>query len=280
MEAQHNSLLLLIPLFPLIGAMINGFFGHRIQATAGKKAVHAVAIAMPAISAVISWILFFQLLGIEDPEKRAFSAHGWRWINVGFADASFAFWLDPLTSMMTLIITTIGTMIHVYATGYMAEEKAYWRFFCYLNLFVTMMLILVLGDNFLVMFIGWEGVGLASYLLIGFWYTELANSAAGMKAFVVNRFGDACFVTGLFILYWGMQGSWAPSIGKGGDLSAERPSIYAMVKPDYFWSADAKLAEDAIGPRPLVEAHEEGEHAAAEPYATLTFPKLRQIFDQ
>src|SRR5438552_6589689 len=155
--------------------------------------------------------------------------------------------------MMTLIITTIGTLIHLYSVGYMAEEPSYWRFFCYLNLFLTMMLVLVLGDNFLVMFIGWEGVGLASYLLIGFWYKELANAASGMKAFIVNRFGDACFVVGLFALFWGMQGSWADPSAKTGDRLAAAPAFAAQLFPDYFYDEGSKDAEDALGPRPKVE---------------------------
>jgi NADH-quinone oxidoreductase subunit L len=272
-EAQHNALLLLIPLFPLIGATINAFFGKRIQDSVGKVGVHGIAIAMPAISCVISWLLFFQLMGIAEPEQRAFVQVGWDWMHVGFADARFAFWLDPLSSMMTLIITTIGTMIHVYSIGYMHEEPAYWRFFCYLNLFVTMMLILVLGDNFLVMFIGWEGVGLASYLLIGFWYKELNNAAAGMKAFVVNRFGDACFVIGLFTLFWGMQGSWTTPVGgpAGGRLEAKAP-FYAPLKPDFQYDSGVKALEDAVGPRPSTEL-------AEKPQATLTFSRLRNVFD-
>jgi NADH-quinone oxidoreductase subunit L len=217
MNPQQNWLLALLPLFPLIGAAINGLFGARIQAAAGKKAVHTIAIIAPALSAVVAWVVFFQLMG-RPPEERAFSWVGWDWIVVGFADARWAYWVDPLSGMMLLIITTIGTMIHVYSTGYMADEPSYWRFFAYLNLFVSMMLILVLGDSFLLMFVGWEGVGLASYLLIGFYYKDLGNAASGMKAFVVNRFGDAAFVIGLFLLFWGVQGSWVPP--SGADLRA------------------------------------------------------------
>ena len=279
MEAQHNPLLLLIPLFPLIGAFLNGLFGTRIQKTLGRGAVHGIAIAMPAISCLLSWWLFITLLAIEDPEHRALYQVGWDWMHVGFADARFAFWLDPLSSMMTLIITTIGTMIHVYSIGYMHDEKAYWRFFCYLNLFVTMMLILVLGDNFLVMFIGWEGVGLASYLLIGFWYKELNNAAAGMKAFVVNRFGDACFVIGLFTLFWGMQGNWvAPSGGEPGEKLKSDPPLWAPLKPDFQYDDGVRALEDAIGPRPELAATTDTV-TPDKPQATLTFSRLRAIFD-
>jgi NADH-quinone oxidoreductase subunit L len=259
-EAHPSSILLLIPLFPLIGAMINAFIGVRLQEKYGKRAVHGIAILMPSISALLSWIVFFQLMALS-PESRALSQVGWDWMHIGFADARFALWADPLSSLMTLIITTIGTLIHVYSVGYMAEEPAYWRFFCYLNLFLTMMLILVLGDNFLVMFIGWEGVGLASYLLIGFWYKELANAGSGMKAFIVNRFGDAFFVIGLFALFWGLQGAWA-----------ETPHTAAT----YAYEAGAKHEEDAIGARPVL--HHEGQTIEVEkPHATLTFNRLRAI---
>jgi NADH-quinone oxidoreductase subunit L len=284
MKPEHNSLLLLLPLFPAIGALINGLFGLRIQKAFGKGAVHAIAIAMPAISCLLAWTIFFQLLG-KPPEERAFTQVGWDWITVGFADARFAFWVDPLTSMMLLIITTIGTMIHVYSVGYMAEEPAYWRFFCYLNLFVTMMLILVLGDSFLLMFVGWEGVGLASYLLIGFYYKELANAAAGMKAFVVNRFGDACFVIGLFLLFWGLQGHWlTPTEGHKLDAA---PSALAALEPDFVSDEGARAAEDELGVRPFSKGEEKAEakaegHAAHEEApvgSTLRFAKLREILE-
>jgi len=274
MTPQANGLLALLPLFPLIGAMINGFFGARIQKSMGKAPIHFVAIGASALSALVAWWLFFTLLGLP-AEERALSWVGWDWIVIGFVDARFAFWFDPLTSLMLLIITTIGTLIHIYSVGYMADEPAYWRFFCYLNLFVTMMLILVLGDSFLLMFVGWEGVGLASYLLIGFYYKDLANAAAGMKAFIVNRFGDACFVVGLFFLFWGMQGGWAlPSGDSGRSMSAEAP-MWAPLMPEYLPDADSVEAEEALGvfyPTPEITKVEA-------PKATLSFPKLAKIFE-
>lgn len=259
---EVNPLLALIPLFPAIGAIINGLLGTRIQRKFGVRAVHGIAITAVVLSAVVAWTVFFQLYGL-DPEHRAMSFVAWDWLHVGYVDARFAFWLDPLSSMMLLIITTIGSLIHIYSIGYMNGEKAYWRFFCYLNLFVTMMLLLVLGDNFLLMFIGWEGVGLASYLLIGFWYKELPNAAAGMKAFVVNRFGDACFVIGLFMLFWGLQGSWTHTPEAG-----DRPELILS----YHQSADAEDGERTIGPRPTSEL-------PAAPAASLTFHRLAPIFE-
>ncbi len=282
-EAKYNFLLLLIPLFPAIGATINAFFGARIEKSSGPKAVHGIAIAMPVISCLISWTIFVQLMLVKDPHHRAFYAVAWDWIHVDLLDARLAFWVDPLTSMMLLIITTIGSLIHLYSVGYMHDEEpgTQWRFFCYLNLFITMMLILVLGDNFLVMFIGWEGVGLASYLLIGYWYRHgeadgLANAAAGMKAFVVNRFGDACFLIGLFTLFWGLQGDWTLPVAKG--KIGEEPSVFAPLKPDYTRDKQAIAEEKAIGPQPKLPAPAEHVKAKA-PAATMTFSRLRAIFD-
>lgn len=273
-QPQPEWLLALLPVFPLIGAMINGFFGAKIQKQFGKSMVHGIAIAMPAISCVIAWILFFKLMGIQPESERALSWVGWDWIVVGYFDARFAFWVDPLTSMMLLIITTIGTLIHIYSVGYMADEPSYWRFFCYLNLFVTMMLILVLGDSFMLMFVGWEGVGLASYLLIGFYYKELANAASGMKAFVVNRFGDACFVIGLFLLFWGMQGAWVAPTPPGAALDAT-PPLWAPLKPAFVYDAGALEAEQALGAFQETPAV----NNPTTPKATLVFHNLRKIFD-
>jgi len=127
--------------------------------------------------------------------------YGFPWIKAGSLDVPFELVVDRLSGMMLLIITGIGSLIHVYAGGYMAEEKTTWRFFSYLNLFVFMMLLLVLGNNMLVMFVGWEGVGLCSYLLIGYWYQSDENAAAGMKAFLINRIGDIGFLLGIFLTY-------------------------------------------------------------------------------
>src|SRR5581483_3543608 len=119
---------------------------------------------------------------------------------LGRLHVDFALALDPLSAVLVLVITLVGTLIHVYAAGYMHDDPAYWRFFAYLNLFVFSMLLLVLGDSFVTLFFGWEGVGVCSYLLIGFWYHERKNATAGLKAFVVNRVGDWGLLTGVFLL--------------------------------------------------------------------------------
>ena len=125
----------------------------------------------------------------------------------GSLRVDFAFAGDPLSAIALLVVTGIGGLIHVYATGYMHEDDAFWRFFAYLNLFTFAMLTLVMGDNLLLLFLGWEGVGFCSWALIGFWHKELANTTAGNKAFIVNRIGDFGFVLGIFLLFWSLDGA-------------------------------------------------------------------------
>jgi NADH-quinone oxidoreductase subunit L len=227
-STENFPYLFLIPLFPFIGAVINGFFGKKLQDRFGKPAVHYVAILAMAAAAVVALIGFINLLRL-DPSHRTIVNTAFPMIHIGSFRADMTFSMDQLSGMMALIITFIGTGIHIYSTGYMATEEAYWRFFCYLNLFVFSMLLLVLGDSFVIMFFGWEGVGLCSYLLIGFWYKEKKNASAGMKAFVVNRVGDWGFVTGAFLLFWGLGGSWVTR-----DLDNARPpsSQYVQQLPD------------------------------------------------
>src|SRR5262249_46056600 len=128
------------------------------------------------------------------------------WIRAGSFSAPIAFLLDPLSSTMTLVVTGVGLLIHIYSIGYMGEDEGFHRFFSYLNLFTAAMLVLVLANNYVLMFVGWEGVGLCSYLLIGFWFDKMANAEAGKKAFVVNRVGDFGFLLGT-ILLWSSTGS-------------------------------------------------------------------------
>jgi NADH-quinone oxidoreductase subunit L len=207
-----------IPLLPFLGAVINAVFGRRLQAsTAGRdlsKRLHigsfgvsAVAVGAMLVAFGLVVFNFVRLLGLE-PGHRYLYSHAWQMVRVGSLDVNFSFAMDPLSALMTLIITGVGSLIHVYACSYMETEPAYWRFFTYLNLFVFSMLLLVLGDNFIVMFFGWEGVGLCSYLLIGFWYKDYKKASAGMKAFVVNRVGDWGVICGMSLLFWGLGGAW------------------------------------------------------------------------
>jgi len=224
-EVTHIELanvpLWFIALLPFLGAAVNAVFGRRLQSSnwqaalgkrlhIGSPAVSAVAIGAMLGSFLLTVVSFAQLVSLE-PERRYLWSHAWEMIRIGSLDVNFAFAMDPLSALMALIITGVGGLIHVYAAAYMAEDPGYWRFFCYLNLFVFSMLLLVLGDNFIVMFFGWEGVGLCSYLLIGFWYKDYKKASAGMKAFVVNRIGDWGFVCGMALLFWGLGGAWLVS---------------------------------------------------------------------
>jgi NADH-quinone oxidoreductase subunit L len=199
----------LIPLLPGLGALVNGVFGIRAFS---KNVAAAIACGTMGAAALVSIIAFAGLLGLS-PESRVHEVTVASWITaiplqttagIGTFEVPWALRLDPLSGMMILVVTGIGFLIHVYSVAYMHDEPrgAYARFFCYLNLFCFFMLTLVLGSNFLVMFVGWEGVGLCSYLLIGFWYEKHSASSAGMKAFVVNRIGDWGFVLGIFLVFF------------------------------------------------------------------------------
>ncbi|HVZ21646.1 MAG TPA: NADH-quinone oxidoreductase subunit L, partial [Vicinamibacterales bacterium] len=198
----------LIPLLPGAGAAINGLLGIRYFS---RKTAGIVACTMMTAALALSVAAFWQMLGLP-PEARGIDVVVAQWIpaiplatrtGIGSFHVPWGFRLDPLSGMMILIVTGIGTLIHVYSTAYMADEPrgGVARFFCYLNLFCFFMLNLVLGDNFLVMFVGWEGVGLCSYLLIGYWYEKKSASDAGKKAFITNRVGDWGFILGVFLIY-------------------------------------------------------------------------------
>jgi len=199
----------LIPLLPGLGAAINGLLGIRYFS---RKASGAIACTMMLAALGLSLVAFWQMLGLP-ADARGVDVVVAQWIpsiplatsngQVGMFGVPWGYRLDPLSGMMILVVTGIGTLIHVYSTAYMADEPrgGVARFFCYLNLFCFFMLNLVLGDNFLVMFVGWEGVGLCSYLLIGYWYEKKSASDAGKKAFITNRIGDWGFVLGVFLIY-------------------------------------------------------------------------------
>jgi NADH-quinone oxidoreductase subunit L len=213
-HAVQVSWLWLIPAFPLIGSAINAFLGKPLQDRAGKRANHAIAITAMVLSCLVTELVFWTKMFPAGPHDRFLEDHLWTMWQSGALKVDLSFGIDPLSMTMTFIVTHVATLIHIYSTGYMADEPAYWRFFMWLNLFVFSMLLLVMGSNFVVMFFGWEGVGLCSYGLIGFWYEDIEKAKAAMKAFVVNRFGDFGFVIGLFILFWSLSGSWAPDTNK------------------------------------------------------------------
>jgi NADH-quinone oxidoreductase subunit L len=182
----------LIPLVPFAGFLVNGLIGRRFP-KALVTTVALIATLIPFLQ-VANIALHFSSLTLPYTESVG------TWIAAGGFHADFAFALDQLTLIMLLVVTGVGFLIHIYSVGYMAEEEGYWRFFAYLNLFMFFMLTLVLAENFLLMFVGWEGVGLASYLLIGFYFTKDSAAHAGRKAFVVNRIGDFGFLLAMFLL--------------------------------------------------------------------------------
>ena len=196
----------LIFLFPVLGALINLFVGDKL----GERGIHIVASGAVLLSFLVSVGLFFGLMGLDE-HHRAETVHMWDWITIGSFHAPAAMLLDPLSVTMALVVTGVGALIHIYAGGYMHGEQNYQRFFVYLNFFILAMLVLILSNNFVGMFVGWEGVGLASYLLIGFYFDRHDDSYghyadAGKKAFLVNRIGDFGMMLAIFLL-WTAVGS-------------------------------------------------------------------------
>jgi NADH-quinone oxidoreductase subunit L len=183
----------LIPLFPLLGFLINGLFGKRFP----KAMVNVFAIG----SVVLSFLWVLKTLNALAPLNQSYSEHYFTWIQSGTLKIGWDMSVDRLTAIMLLVVTGIGSLIHIYSIGYMAHEGGYYRFFAYLNLFMFFMLTLVLGANYLVLFVGWEGVGLCSYLLIGFYFDKKFATNAGNKAFIVNRIGDFGFSLAMFLIF-------------------------------------------------------------------------------
>jgi NADH-quinone oxidoreductase subunit L len=193
-----DAALALIPLFPLLGFLVNASFGRRLPKAVSGGLASAAMVASFAVSVMAVW----QLAGMP-VESRAIEQMVYTWIASGDLVIDLTLRVDPLSAVMILVITGIGSLIHIYSTAYMHDESdaEFARYFSYLNLFASFMLVLVLGASFPVMFVGWEGVGLCSYLLIGFWYTKKSASDAGKKAFVVNRIGDYAFILGMLLLF-------------------------------------------------------------------------------
>ena len=186
----------LIPLIPLLGSAINGLAGRRFP----KSIISLIACGAAGASFVVALISFLGLLKFA-PDQRHLEKIYFIWIASGDFVAKAEFLLDPLSAVMILVVTGVGFVIHVYSIGYMHSEDGYYRFFSYMNLFLFSMLILVLSGNFLLMFVGWEGVGLCSYLLIGYYFERRSAGDAGKKAFIVNRIGDVGFILGIFLIF-------------------------------------------------------------------------------
>ncbi len=242
-----NSLLWLIPAIPGLGAAVNGLFGRHL----GKRASAAIACGSVAASFLLALGFFFTRFLAEGGASARVEQSLFEWIpSMG---VEWAYRLDSLSMVMTLVVTGIGLLIHIYSVGYMSHDGGFSRFFAYLNLFTFFMLNLVLGANMLLLFIGWEGVGLCSYLLIGFWFERPAAAQAGKKAFIVNRIGDAGFILAVFLTFvtfgtldfYGVMGEIASADMQGGVLTAIGVLLFVGAAgksaqiPLYVWLPDA-----------------------------------------
>jgi NADH-quinone oxidoreductase subunit L len=244
------DLVFLIPLLPLVGFAINGLFGKKL---ANEKLIGTIGTAMVAGSFAIALSIYFHMLGLP-AEERAHTVKLFTWIQAGNFNADLAYKVDQLSILFTLIITGIGSLIHLYSIGYMHGDRSFYRFFAYLNLFVFMMLNLVLADNFLVTFLGWEGVGLASYLLIGFWYDQkfegtniIWTGDAAKKAFIVNRIGDFGMLIAMFLCYH-YTGTLVYSDVNSAVASGQvAPAIVTLIALSIFLGCTGKSAQIPLG---------------------------------
>ena len=183
-----------IVFLPLLGSIISGFFGKKI----GTKQCQLLTSTFVSISAILSFFIFYDVLVTDYSSNKLI----FNWISSGNFTVNWSINIDPLTSVMLIIVTFISAIIHFYSIGYMSHDPHKSRFMAYLSLFTFSMLVLVTADNFLQLFFGWEGVGLCSYLLIGFWYKKPSANAAAIKAFLVNRVGDFGFAIGIFLIFF------------------------------------------------------------------------------
>src|SRR6201997_4917475 len=216
----NENLLLAVPLAPLAGSLIAGLFGK----TVGRKGSHRVTILGVFISFILSAIVFLDVLN-----GASFNATVYEWMTIGKLKFEVGFLVDSLTAMMIVVVTFVSLMVHIYTIDYMAEEDGYQRFFSYISLFTFSMLMLVMSNNFLQLFFGWEAVGLVSYLLIGFYFTRESAIYANMKAFLVNRVGDFGFLLGIGLLL-----AFAGSMNYG-EVSAKRAELASLHFPGTDW---------------------------------------------
>jgi NADH-quinone oxidoreductase subunit L len=225
----------LVPLLPLLGFALLGGLNRVLP----KAIATLIGSGSVLLSFILSLLIFLELKGNHGATV---TVPVLDWIKAGGIDVGFSFLIDPLSSLFLLIITGVGFLIHVYSSAYMADDDGYRRFFAYLNLFVFFMLLLVLGDNFLLMFVGWEGVGLCSYLLVGFWFSNDAYNAAARKAFVMNRIGDLAFILGMVLIFW-QTGSLRYADVLGADLATIAPAMLTTITLLLFIGATGKSAQ-------------------------------------
>src|SRR5215470_14199799 len=231
---MENNLLSLIIFAPLAGAAINWLVGRRVR---DERFIGVVACGSVAISTLVAFYLAFKSGGALTSETPVFD-HIWTWLHVGNFRADFALGMDRLSGTYALFITFVGLLIHVFAVGYMHGEEGFYRFFAYLNLFMFSMLTLILGDNFLLMFVGWEGVGLCSYLLIGYYFDKKEAGDAAKKAFITNRIGDWGFVLGIMLTFFVTGSVSFFAHPAAGGVAHSAFESFATQSPDPFtWRA-------------------------------------------
>ena len=191
-----STIIALIPAIPFLSFLILALLGNKMSRKVAGI-IGAGSIGIIAILTFIIAVIFFKTL----PEVKSYSVNIWEWINAGNLKVNISFSLDALSLVFCFVITFVGFLIHVYSIGFMEKDEGFTRFFAYMNLFIGSMLVLVLAENVLLMYLGWEGVGLCSYLLIGFWYKDPQNGYAARKAFIITRIGDTAMIIGIFILF-------------------------------------------------------------------------------
>lgn len=226
-----KSLVWLVPVLPLVGFLVNGIGGKRLT----ERLSGILASASVLASFVIGLFLFAELLDTKEPIRQTVFS----WVAVGNLSVPVSYLVDSLSAIMILIVTGVGLLIHVYSIGYMRGDPGVQRYFAYLNLFIFMMLTLVMADNFVLVFLGWEGVGLCSYLLISFWFEDPEKAAAGKKAFIVNRIGDFGFLLGMFLI--------AAHFGSLGFRETLSPGALATVSPEIATTIALLLFLGAVG---------------------------------
>ena len=244
-ELIHLTILL-----PLAGFLINGIFGRKIKNACpdsiGEKVIGWIGSGVIGISFLVSLFSFFETLSLPTDNRQTI-VNLFNWMTVGNLNINFSYQVDQLSLVMAMIVTGVGFIIHVYSIGYMHGDKGFWRFFSYMNLFIFAMMNLVLGDNFLILFLGWEGVGLCSYLLIGFWYDrkyEKSTTAdAAKKAFIVNRIGDFGFLLGMFLIYLTFGSLNFNEVFSRAESFSTDQSVFNLIALFLFIGATGKSAQ-------------------------------------
>src|SRR5437773_9559779 len=256
MTGTTVDMIWLAPALALLGFVLNGALA--LLRPAAKTLVSVIGAGVLVAAFAVALAVFGAFLGLQPAPEGPLDFRYWSWIPVGTLQVDFAFQVVQLSLVMLVVVTGVGSLIHLFSIGYMKEDPGYARYFAYLNLFVFFMLVLVLGASFPVMFVGWEGVGLCSYLLIGFWFNEEVNANAGRKAFIMNRIGDFGFMVAMLMIFWttgsldfGTVFSHAPTALVAGGSTVTAITLFLFLGcagksaqiPLYTWLPDARSEE-------------------------------------